>query len=221
MQNWLIEEELIEWLDTSGNISKRGREIRLITPEGRIVGRRLAVSTNYFIEYYALFQGTRGYSWWQPALEPRVFVAELPLEVLRFWTGRSPMTYYSEYFEPYRNPFPRGRWRLLSRSRCSQRLVERYEYIPENSYFDSSVVEWHIGFDSTPALLGAQVPTCSQLWWNKKLVRRHTLLHCRRAPLQERAFFQVPRKVKQSRVETERLFGTPLAGFAPPLMVQD
>lgn len=188
-RDWLIEEELIEWHDRFEDAPMGyGREIRLVNPAGEIKGRRLVVSTRYgasLSEYYFLFDGKRGYSWWDAAPEPVVFIAELPPEVVRFWTGRSLMMYHQDYISPNRSP--RGTWRFLDRSAagrtefctrymCSRRVVERYEYTTE---FGSSMVEWRVCMRSEPHLLGTEIPLCSEVWWDGDLLRRHVLIHYR------------------------------------------
>lgn len=222
--DWIIEEELIEWLDASGNVAERGREIRLVSPQGRTVGRRL-VQSNQVGECYALFQGTKGFSWWEPTVEPLVFVAEVPLNLWRFWTGRSLMTYYSEYWKPDRSV--QGKWKFLIQypnakmgSRCpvscTRCFVERYEYTSPYANRDPSRVEWRVCFKSVPSL-NAEVPVYSELWLNERLERCHILLNYRAASSLERAFFQVPRKSRQRQVDVARLFG-PMSGFYPPLV---
>lgn len=225
-REWLIEEELIEWPDRFGGVPEYGREIRLVNPAGEVVGRRLVEPIRYGkLEYYVLFEGRRGYNWWNPSPESIVFVAELPPEVVRFWTGRSLMMYHHDYISPDRSI--RGEWRLLERTAvgrtdscihygCSRRIVERYEY---TSGAGSSTVEWCVCLSSEPPLLGAEVPPCSELWWDGRLARRHILLHYRDASPQERAFFWVPRKAKRRWVEAKELFRTPLSGFAPPFLL--
>lgn len=230
-RDWLIEEEMIGWLTRFEDApTGYGREIRLVNPAGEIIGRRLVVSTRYGVslgEYYALFEGKRCYSWWDRAPEPVVFIAELPSEVVRFWTGRSLMMYHQDYISPNRSP--RGTWRLLERTAakstdfctrymCERRTVERYEYTPPFGS-STSTVEWRVCFSSEPPLSRAGIPLCSELWWDGELVRRHVLIHYRAASLRERAFFQVPRGATRRKVEIDLLFATPLSGFAPPLLL--
>lgn len=228
---WGIEEELIEWFDRFEDAASRyGREIRIVNPAGEVVGRRLVAMSRYGVpgigEYYALFEGKQGYSWWIPSPEPVVLIAELPSEVWRFWTGRSLMMYYWDY-NPLILPV-NGKWRLLERTwvsgaafcaryKCKRRMIERYEYTLDTH---SSKVEWRVCFSTEPYLLGIEVPFCAELWLDGKLVRRHVLLHYRKAMPQDHAFFRPP-KAKRRRVEVEWLFSTPLNGYAPPLLAKD
>jgi len=227
---WIIEEELIEWFDRFEDaVREYGREIRLVNPAGEVVGRRFVVMSRYsgadIGEYYALFEGKQGYSWWIPSPEPIVFIAELPPEVWRFWTGRSLMMYYKDY-ELLSRPVD-GKWRLVERTsvsgaafcaryNCKRRMIEKYEYTFNTR---SSKAEWRVCFGTKPVLSGVEAPFCAELWWDGKLVRRHILLHYREAKPQDHAFFKPP-KAKRRRVEVEMLFG-PLSGYAPPLLVKD
>jgi hypothetical protein len=221
-QEWLIEEELIEWLDKAGDVSKRGREIRLINPKGEIVGRRLALDG--ITEHYLLFQDNRCYNWFYPSDKPIAFFAQIPAEVQRFWMGRSLMTYRSDrHFNLYANYI----WRLIERDPvsqvkfcahrdCSRRMVEKYHYLSRLG-LDGGSVEWRVSFRCEPPLLGREVPVCSEMWWDGQLRRRHALLHYRVATPEERAFFRIPRKSKLYRMELEQLF-SPLSEYVPLLL---
>jgi len=218
---WLIEEELIEWLDRFGGESEWGREIRLINPKGEIVGRRLAVGA--ITEHYLFFRGNTAYTWFYPFKTPTVFTAQIPDALLRLWMSRSLMPYFRDDFG---NLYGSVQWQLLERDtasnlkfcthrQCSRRLIERYRYLPRVG--ESATVEWRVCFRAEPPLLGQEVPVCSELWWEGRLRRRHILLHYRTAIPEEHAFFRIPRHAKIHRVEVANLF-SPIHAYAPPLL---
>ena len=217
---WLIEEDLIEWTDTV-TLRRYGREIRLVNPQGEIVGRRLAATS--VTEHYLLFRDGRVYTWLYPFAQRTVFCAKLSESLRRFWTGRSLMTYGNDTSG---NLYGNVTWKLLERDSaselkfcpeiaCSRRMVERYKYLPH--YGNSSDVEWRICFHREPPLLGRGVPVCSELWWDGKLKRRHTLLHYRVATAEERAFFNIPRNARIRQGELGLVF-SPLTPYVPILL---
>lgn len=219
-QEWLIEEELIEWFVRTRN-TPYGREMRPISPTGEIVGRRLARSM--VTEDYFLLSKNGGYSWFYPSAKPTVFVAPLPNHIMRRWGSRSLIAYRSD---AHGILYGDGQWKLLEKDflsradwlpeeQCTRRLVERYRYIP--SLGDPATVEWRVCLSAEPPLLGRLVPIRSELWWNGQLRRRHTLLHYRTATPKERDLFQPPRGAETRQVELEHLF-SPISEFVPVLL---
>jgi len=218
---WLIEEELIEWMDARAHLNKYGREIRLVNPEGEIVGRRLAVGA--ITEHYLVFREDKVYTWFYPFRKPTVSVAPIPSAVRKLWTGRSLMPYRNDISS---NLYGSVLWKLLERdtaselqfcadSFCSRRMVEKYRYLPR--FGSGATVEWRVCFNREAPLLGREVPVCSELWWDGKLKRRHTLIHYRTATAEEQAFFRTPRNVETRRTELGRLF-SPVIEYVPLLL---
>lgn len=224
-QDWLIEEELIEWLDEfNGLREKYAREIRLVSPTGEIVGRRLAIGQ--IIEHYLVFEKSWSFTWFYPTAEPIVFTVQLPPEVQRRWAGRSLMLYDRDNIR-----FREATWQLVgkettrpdmqefcSSQRCSRCLVEVYRYSPSQPFYPGAVVEWRICFRKEPPLQGREVPICAELWWNGQLKRRHSLIHYREATPEERVFFRPPRKAKRRQVELKTDPFSPLNEYTPFLL---